>query len=171
MTQALSAVTGKPESVYSADGALCSTDKTPALLNKKLWRAYREFSANTTIRLVATKPFYLTSQRLWTGQGSARVVVSTGGTPAGTFTAIPSQFCLNTTLPAAVADIVIAAGGTHTGGTEREVLRSDSSTAGGGSGNADILAQRRLLNAGTYYIDIVITGTTAGMYSLEWEET
>jgi hypothetical protein len=28
----------------------------------------------------------------------------------------------------------------------------------------------RYLSPGTYYIEITVTGTTSGLYSLEWEE-
>lgn len=162
---------GSPGSAVSALGALLTLDQSPSLWRGRKFRAYREFSADTTLKLVATKPFLLAAQRLWTGQGAARVVITTGSTESGTFTAIPTQFPLNTKdTPVPVSTVSISAGGTVTGGTEREVLRSDSSSAGGGSGNSDLLSSPRLLAAGTYYITITITGTTAGMYALEWED-
>lgn len=149
--------------------ALMVSDVGMALLGSKKFRMYREFSANSTLRFVATKPFLLTDQRLWTGQGNVRISISTGGTPAGTFTDISTQFCLNTkdTLP--VPACTVQAGGTVSGGTERDVLRSYSGN-GGGVGVGSDIGGSRLLAAGTYYFTIVVEGTTIGMYSFEWEE-
>lgn len=161
---------GAATSVRGVAGSTSVTERSAALYEKRAFRAYREFTANTSIKFVATKNFHLTSQRLWTGQGAARLVISTGGTEGGTFTALPTKFGTNTVAGGAVGNTTVTVGGTHTGGTEREVLRADSGTAGGGSGNADLLSGQRYLAAGTYYFDIVITGTTSGSYSLEWEE-
>ncbi len=152
-------------------GALATApDMGLGLWSQKRFRAYKEFAANTVLKFVATKAFVLTSQRLWTGQGAARCVISTGGTEGGTFTDLPSKFCLNTRDGVANGFTTITQGGTVTIGTEREVLRADSGTAGGGSGNADLLSSPRVLAAGTYYMTITVTGTTSGMYALEWEE-
>lgn len=150
-------------------GALMVSDVGMALLSSKKYRMYREFTANTTLQFVITKPFLLTDQRLWTGQGNVRLSITTGSTPSGTFTAIPTQFCLNTkdTLPVPAG--VISAGGTVTGGTERDVLRSYSGN-GGGVGVGSAIGSSRLLQAGTYYFTLVVEGTTTGMYSFEWEE-
>lgn len=161
-------LTGKPESIRTYKGTLLTSDEL-ALREGRAFRAYREFSANTVLKLVFSKPFRLTAQSLWTGQGAARAVVSTGGTEGGTFTAITTIFNKNTQTGAA-ATTTAAVGGTTTGGSEREVLRSDSGT-GGGVGSPNSQEGDRMLAAGTYYITITITGTTAGMYSLEWIET
>lgn len=163
------ALTGKLESIRTYKGTLITRDDL-ALLEGRAFRAYREFSANTTIKLVFTKPFRLTQQNLWTGQGAARVVVSTGGTEGGTFTAMTSLFNKNTQTGAAPTTVATV-GGTVTGGTEREVLRSDSGSAGGGVGTPNQQDGDRMLAAGTYYITITVTGTTSGMYSLEWVES
>jgi hypothetical protein len=98
------------------------------------------------------------------------MVIRTGGTAGGTFTGMSTKFGLNTVGGEAPGFATFSTGGTITGGVEREVLRADSSTSGGGSGNADQVVNRRYLPAGTYYFEIVVTGTTTGMYSLEWEE-
>jgi len=137
---------------------------------QRCFRAYLEFSANTVIQFVATKPFLLTTQKLWTGQGAARVVVSTGGTPSGTFLPLATKFCTNTKDGLAVGTTTLSSGGTVTTGTEREVLRADSGTAGGGTGSTDAQSGERVLAAGTYFMSVTVTGTTQGMYTLEWEE-
>jgi hypothetical protein len=163
------ALTGKLESIRTYKGTLITRDDL-ALLEGRAFRAYREFTATTTIKLVFTKPFRLTSQTLWTGQGAARAVVITGGTEGGTFGAMPTLFNKNTQLNTA-STTTATVGGTVTGGTEREVLRSDSGTAGGGVGSPNLQDGDRMLAASTYYIIITVTGTTSGMYSLEWVES
>lgn len=168
MTKSL--ITGGQESNVSADGALCITDKSAALFGKRLFRAYHEFTASTVVKFVATKNFFLSTQRLWTGAGAARLVVTQGGTEGGTYTALATKFCLNTVGGDVPGATTVSTGGTLTGGSAREVLRSDSATAGGGTGNADTVNNRRFLAAGTYYMVITVTGTTSGMYALEWEE-
>lgn len=165
-----SLLTGQYESGATFRGAALVQDMSLGLVGKRKFRAYREFTSAVTIKLVFTKPFLLTSQRLWTGQGTARAVVSTGGTESGTFTTLPSKFCLNTVGGDAAGFTTATFGGTVAGGDEREVLNADSGTAGGGSGNADLLSSVRMLGAGTYYITITPTGTTRGTWSIEWEE-
>ena len=164
------ALTGKAESARSINGQLLTSPDGLALTEKRAFRLYREFSANFVLKVVFTTPFYLTAQKLWTGQGACRVVISTGGTEGGTFVALPSKFPLNTADGATSTATTATQNGTITGGTEREVIRVDSGTAGGGAGNVDALGGRRKLAAGTYYFSGVITGTTQGLYAFEWEE-
>lgn len=170
MTVSYHPLSGNPERVGAINGSLLVREQTSGFFNKKQFRAYYEFAATTVLRFTAARPFLLTHQSLWTGQGSARMVISTGGTPGGTFTPVATKFCKYLLDGAVDGDTTLAAGGTVTIGQEREVLRSDSSTAGGGSGNSNTLGGERALPAGTYYMTITVTGTTAGMYSLEWEE-
>lgn len=171
MLTAKDSSTGIPGTLKSTSGALqVVVLPDAAVSDKRAFRAYREFTANTTLRFVAAKPFLLTAQALWTGQGISRAVVSTGGTETGTWTVLPTKFGINLLDGAVPGNTVISFGGTHAGGAEREVLRSDSSTAGGGQGNLNQILRERLLPAGTYYITITVTGTTQGMYSLEWTE-
>lgn len=159
---------GEQGMVWRGMQLVCGLSRS--LFEKRQFRAYREFTTSTVLKFEATHPFLLTYQSLWTGQGAARVVVSTGGTEGGTFTAIPTKFCKYLLDGAVAGGTVVSAGGTHTGGSEREVLRSDSSSAGGGQGNKNTLGGERILPAGTYYMDITVTGTTSGMYAVEWEE-
>jgi len=166
-----SMLTGQYESGTTFRGAAITQDLSLGLLHKHKFRAYSEFAdAVVTIKLVFTVPFLLTSQRLWTGRGAARAVVRTGSTESGTFTALATKFCMNTLGGDVVGLTTALVGGSVTGGTEREVLLSDSGTAGGGSGNADLLDGLRILGAGTYYIVITPSGTTLGKWAIEWEE-
>lgn len=167
---AFNARTKEQESLQSLGGALFVQEQTKGFAEKRQFRAYKELSANTTLKMVFAKPFYLTDQRLWTGQGAARLVISTGGVESGTFVAMPTKACKWLLDGPVAGSTTITTGGTVTLVNEREVLRSDSGTAGGGAGNTDFLSARRALPAGTYYFTITVTGTTQGMYSLEWEE-
>lgn len=158
------------ETLWSRDRALLVHAQTSGFHEKRQFRAYVEFAATTTVKFVATKPFYLTHQSLWTGQGAARMVVSTGGTESGTFTPITTKFCKFLLDGPVSGFTTLSAGGAVTVGTEREVLRSDSGSAGGGTGSTSTQGSERALPAGTYYFTITVTGTTQGMYVLEWEE-
>jgi hypothetical protein len=141
---------------------------TMGLVKKRKFRAYREFTTATVLRFTPTRDFLLTMQDLQLDAGQAKVQVMTGGTPGGTFTDIPSKFCMNTIGGDVAGFSTVAAGGTLTGGTEREVLRANAG-AGQGSGRPST-AGARLLQAGTYYMVITVTGTTSGVYSFEFEE-
>lgn len=162
---------GVYESARSFRGAGMQTQMSMGLWNQKQFRAYREFTANTVIKIVAAKPFVLKSQTLWTGSGAVRLAVVAGATEGGTFTALSTKFCLNTLSGDVAGSTVVTVGGTITGGTEREVIRADSGTAqGSASGSTGTAAGVRVLAAGTYYLSFVCTGTTVALYNLEWEE-
>lgn len=162
--------TDENETLWSRDRALLVHDQTSGFREKRQFRAYKEFSANTVIKFVALKPFYLAFQSLWTGQGAARMVVTTGGTESGTFVPVPTKFCKYLLDGPVDGSTTLSTGGSVTVGTEREVLRADSGTSGGGTGSTSTGGGERALPAGTYYFTITVTGTTSGMYALEWEE-
>lgn len=161
--------------VYESDrnfrGARMEIPMNMGLWTMRCFRAYREFTATTVIKLVAAKPFILKGQGLWTGSGSVRLAVVVGGTEGGTFVPLTTKFNLNTLSGDVPGTTTLTVGGTITGGTEREVLRADSGAAlGGAAGNGTAAVGLRVLAAGTYYISLVTTGTTTAMYTLEWEE-
>ncbi|WYW03151.1 hypothetical protein Laguja5_00001 [Pseudomonas phage vB_PpuP-Laguja-5] len=150
------------------DGGNSVTQLTSSFLKGKCYRAFKEFTANTQLRFVATKPFLLTSQSLYLDAGACRGVITVGSTPGGTFTALPTKFAVNGVIsPAPTPDVVVSEGGTIAGGTVREVLRTAS---GAGVGINSSVSTPRLLPAGTYYIQLTITGTTSGIYAIEWTE-
>lgn len=129
------------------------------------FRFYREFTAATVLKLVFTKPFILTDQRLYVDAGQAKVTVSVGGTEGGTFTGFTGVFGKNG-INVKPSGATAFAGGTITGSTEREVIRVN---AGAGSGFSADTANARVLPAGTYYMSVTVTGTTSGVYSFEFE--
>jgi hypothetical protein len=150
------------------NGAGLRQELTLGFLQGRAYRAYRKFTANTTLRLTATKPFMLTEQRLSCSAGAAEVIIYVGATNGGTYTALPTKFVKNGVYtPAHVSTTVIEVGGTRTGGTEREVISVNS---GAGAGAVSVQNSPRLLPAGTYWLDIVVTGSTVGVYSIEYEE-
>lgn len=160
-------VFGVPSSERSFRGAQFTSDMSLGLWQKKQFRAYREFTTTTVMNFVATKNILLTYQSLFLTAGAAKAVVSNGGTPGGTFTAIPTKFCKYTLDGPIAGNTTIGVGGTITSSVERDVLIS-ASGAGVGIGNS--IGGSRVLLAGTYYFTITVTGTTAGIYTLEWEE-
>jgi hypothetical protein len=170
MISSLGHSTNKPESLRSLRGELLRSDSSGGLEDKRRFRMYKTFAADFVLKLVFTKPFYLDYQRLWTGQGACVLTISTGGTEGGTFVDLPTKFPLNVADGAVTSYTAATQNGTQSGGTEREVLMCDSGSAGGGTGNGDQLGNRRKLPAGTYYFNGVITGTTSGIYAIEWEE-
>lgn len=164
-----SAFTGLPESGNTFRDATLILDATRGLCRGLAFRAYREFTAATVLRLTATTPFMLTAQNLYVDTGAARVVITIGSTPTGTFAPLPTKFSKNSVFlpqPTPGMDVDVLTG-TLAGGTEREVLRVNS---GGGAGAFSNLSGVRILPAAVYYISIAVTGSTSGVYSLEYEE-
>lgn len=170
MTIAINSRINEVETLRSLGGALMVQDQTRGFAEKRQFRAYKQFSTNTAIKMVFAKPFYLTFQRLWTGAGAAVLTITTGSTEGGVWVDMPTKACKWLLDGPVAGSTTITTGGTITGGNEREVLESDSGTGGNANGNGADLAARRALPAGTYYFNIVVTGTTRGQYSLEWEE-
>ena len=154
-------------------GAMLVQMQSMGFWRGKQFRAYREFSlagaGTLTLRFVCAKDFLLTSQSLYVDDGAARLVVSTGGTPAGSWVAVPTVNAMFRIGIDPVTSNILTSGGSVTGGTEREVLRSDSG-GGAGIGFDNRISGVRGLPAGTYYFTITATGTTTGMYSFEYEE-
>lgn len=163
------AYTGRQDSAATFQGAALTLDATPNLFKAKSFRAYREFTASTVLRFTASTPFLLTIQRLNVDSGAARATITVGSTPTGTFAPLPTRFSKNgVTSPQPTPDVAIdVLTGTITGGTEREVIRVNS---GAGAGAVSELTGVRLLPAGTYWINIVVTGSTSGLYAIEYEE-
>jgi hypothetical protein len=164
-----SAETLRQDSAQTFRGSALILDATPNLFKARAYRAYREFTTTTILRLVATTPFLLTVQKLYVDTGAAKATITVGSTPTGTFAALPTKFSKNGVLtpqPTATTTVDVLTG-TIAGGTEREVIRVNS---GAGAGAASELVGVRYLPANTYWINIVVTGSTSGVYAIEYEE-
>lgn len=161
---------GVKESIRTFRGAVMNALMTMGLWEGKQFRQYRVFNAATQLRFVAAVDFVLTAQTLYCDNGLAQVRVLTGATPSGTWTDTATQTGKNRLGTVTYTQLnKMQAGGTFTGGTERELFRSDS---GGGQGVSfsNVDGNPRVLPAGTYYFDVTVTGSTDGIYSFEWEE-
>lgn len=168
MSQTFNDRTGSRTSTVGFDGAPATTSLSRAFLQGKAYRAYKAFSADTQLRFVATKPFLLKSQTMYCDAGQAAAVITAGSTIGGTWTALATKFPVNGVIsPAPTPTVAVEEGGTITGGTERERLRAAS---GAGVGIVNTVNTPRLLPAGTYSIALTVTGTTAAIYTLEYEE-
>lgn len=169
MADTVDAVTGQKLSFKGFNGALLTNpDLSDAFLKGKAYRMYKAFAAATQIRFVATRPFILKSQTMYCDAGQATAVITAGSTLGGSWTAVPTKFPVNGTVsPVPTPTSTVEEGGTITGGTERERMRAAS---GAGVGIVNTVGTPRLLPAGTYSIALTVTGTTAAIYTLEWEE-
>lgn len=163
------AETGRQDAAATFRGSSLVLEETPGLFNARAYRAFREFTAATVLKFTATKPFMLTAQKLYVDTGAARAEIFVGATPTGTLAALPTKFGKNGVFsPQPTPDVVLEVlTGTITGGTSREVMRVNS---GGGAGAVVDLAGYRILPAGSYWINITVTGSTSGVYSIEYEE-
>ena len=158
------------ESVRSFRSAIMVQLQSMGLWDGKQFRMYRAVAGAQQLQFVCARDFILSDQTLYVDEGTVQVRILTGATPSGTFTDITTQTGKNRLGTVTYVQLnFMKAGGTFTGGTEREIIRAD---AGVGPGNAfsNIAANVRVLPAGTYYFDITVVGTSTGIYSFEWEE-
>lgn len=162
-------LSGLPESNKGRNGVQYADLVEPGLIDGTAFRVYKRFAANITIKFVASGPFVLNSQALSLIEGRADLKVYTGGTEGGVFTPVTTNFSKNLAVsPAAVSTVTVSSGGTVADGTERDNLLCDAGT-GGNAITSVVLGQgQRLLPAGTYYMDIVVTGTTTGIWAVEY---
>jgi len=130
------------------------------------------------LKFVANRNFILHEQSLAIESGSIRVVAVAGdGTPGGSFNVslpvIGKNRMTERPTPYYVSDTLISTGGTHTGGTEVEVIRVTAANATAQQTTVGaIAADDRGLPAGTYYIRFqnIGSGAVVGVYNLFWEE-
>lgn len=146
------------------------------------FRSFLEFNiaagATQVIKFVSPIDFILSQQTLSLESGAIRgSIVAVGGTVGGTFNvALPTigkNRMVDRPLPYYVPQITLSTGGTHTGGTEVEViLLSTANATAQQSTVGAIAASERGLPAGTYYIRLTNTGAGAakGVYTAAWEE-
>lgn len=172
-----------PQSILTGTGvnpqsrAKVDTDRT-AFWEGRSFRTFVELNVGMAstfvIRVTAVQGFIITQQNLSLDTGVLRFSSAQGGTPGGTFGAALPTFGKNRlpdVSPVPVVSLALASGGTHTGGTESEVIRMTNLVPGQSTANTSGFAQRGL-PAGVYYLRFQNTGMAAatGVYSLEWEE-
>lgn len=145
------------------------------------FRTFYEFNIaagqSTYLRFVSPIDFIVFQQNLEVDDGSIRMSISSGGTPAGSFNVqlpiIGRNRMSERPLPLYEPVITVQSGGTHSGGTELDVMRlvAANATSQRTSIGASI-SDERGLPAGTFYLRFQNFGTGAatGVYSLYWEE-
>lgn len=106
--------------------------------------------------------------------GEVRLETLAAGTQAGTFSEVlpvfPGNTMLSRPLPYYAPVVVLAAGGTHTGGTLLDVLHvkaADNSNFAASVGSG--AGAERGVGPGTYYFRLTLTGVI-GTFKARWEE-
>lgn len=159
---------GQGASQRGYGGAALTQELTLGFFEGHCYRAFKSFTGATQMRFVATKPFMLTFQELYVDAGAAVATITVGSTAGGSWTPLATKFPRNGVVsPQPTPSVATEEGGTITGGTVRDVLRVNS---GGGASAKSESPSVRLLPAGTYYIAITVTGSTSGVYAIEFEE-
>lgn len=110
------------------------------------------------------------------GQGKVETVI--GGTPGGSFAETLPIFNQNNMaeegpFPIPLSEVVLTAGGTHTGGTRLDVFRLKVATATGQASTIEAAqGTQRGVAANTYHIRVVNTGSGVleGVLHANWEE-
>lgn len=150
------------------------------------FRTFKEFSiavaATYVIRVVVAADIILNQIQLDLDAGAIRMGTYVGGTPGGSFLeTIPSFMRNNMSIGPnkrfnPTSGVVITAGGTHTGGTELDVLRVRTSTNIGNQSSTTVGASagdERGIAANTYYFrlnNFHATDTATGTLHVAWEE-
>ena len=141
------------------------------------FRTLYEFSvasgATSIIKFVTTNNFILQQfvAELWTAE--LRVELLSGGTEGGTFSTSLPIMRSNEPVTDYTSVTAITAGGTHTGGTVKDLLQlyavsnpaKGSATEGGSDASLGFVA-------GTYYIKLqnINSVTATGLLKIRWEE-
>lgn len=146
------------------------------------WRAFWDGNiaagATQVIKLVSTVNFIVFEQSFDTDNSTVVWSTYQGGTEGGTFsTGSIGKFRKNemTDAPAETATslVLLSTGGTHTGGTQRDIARKVSTVSGQSATTiGGTVADERGIAPGTYYIRLQNTGAQAAnvTYKLFWEE-
>lgn len=109
--------------------------------------------------------------------GSLEVRTLVGGTDGGSFSetlpVFPCNSMTEVPAPAPTSQVVLTAGGTHTGGVERDVFYTQVASAGAqaqstGAGQGDI----RAVPPATFYFELIASGneSSVGTVHMRWEE-
>lgn len=150
------------------------------------FRTFKELDvaagATYVLKVVTPVDLILNSLEVFIDGGEIRVGTYVGGTEGGTFSEtlpiIPAnRMASRRTGYGGVGgyydpQVVITAGGTHTGGTELDVIRLNSSSGGQAASVGSAPFDERGVSAGTYYFRLTNAGgqSTTGTFKARWEE-
>lgn len=150
-----------------------------AFFEGREFRAYHEFNIaagqSQFLRFVVPAPLnvIIHGRDVTVVDGKLRFALSSGGTPAGTWTpktVFPVNACSNLPAPLYVGQVTSDSGGTVTGQNERDILLIETPTGQASTVNLGI--SQVGLPANTYYVELRNTGSGAvrGLYRVHWEE-
>lgn len=182
----LSTHSNMPKEIFTGTGA----DPRPRLrvdvAQTSFWegrefRHVQEFSiaqgATLVLRFICDIDFIVFLQRISIDAGAIRFSsVNSGGTAGGSWTSqvvMPKNQMSLPNRAAYTGHLTIDAGGTYTGGTERDVMRLRTDTQGNSQASIGVTADdARGVGAGTYYVRLqnIGSGTSTGVYYIDWEE-
>ena len=149
------------------------------------FRTFKELSISSggsyTLKAVVPNDIILTGLAVEVETGQLRVATVVGGTPAGTYgETLPifprNNMSVGPNRRANVApEVVITAGGTHTGGTELDVLRVKTALNQGVSFSSSVgsaAGDERGVGANTYHFRLVaaVGDPVVGVIRVSWEE-
>lgn len=175
------------DSFGSASGMLSGTTRQrlrvdvgePSFFEGRQFRLYKEFNialgATYVIKAVTTRDIILYGLELSLTSGEVKLTTATGGTEGGSFSETLTLFPRNTMserpTPIYAATSVVTAGGTHTGGTELDLLwvkTADNSNFAASVGIAP--GDERGIAAGTYYFRLNAVIAATGVFKARFEE-
>lgn len=145
------------------------------------FRVFKELNIATAttlvIRAVVPVNIILFSLEVEIEDGWLRVGTYAGGTPGGTFAdtllTLPANTMTTRPTPIYTPQTILASGGTHSGGTELDVIRLKTANSTGNAmtvGNAP--SSERGVGPGTYFFRLqnLGPGTVQGVFRARWEE-
>lgn len=159
-----------------------------SFFEKLQFRTFKEFDAaagtsigaGTTYVIKAVVPVdvILLGIDLTADNGQGKIETVAAGTAGGTFSETLPIFNQNNMVnegpfPIPLPQVVLTAGGTHTGGTRIDVVRIKVATASGQASSVDAAqGTQRGVAPATYHIRVVNTGAGAleGVLHASWEE-
>jgi hypothetical protein len=146
----------------------------------RTFRRLNGITAGSTLVVKAVVPINIVLQALTTNiyQGALDIETVVGGTEGGTFSETLPIFPANTMderpTPLYTPQVVLTAGGTHTGGTVLDVLVNKAADNANFSGSVGALTDdSRGIGANTYYFRIqalATYGDLLGTFKARWEE-
>lgn len=143
------------------------------------FRTFRRLSlssgATLVVKAVVPVNTILFGMSLDVVEGWADIETVTGGTEGGSFPETLPIFNRNsmTTAPSYAPQVVLTAGGTHTGGTVLDAISARSSGATAQAASVGVsTADERGIAPGTYYFRVANpgNGSVTGIWHARWEE-
>lgn len=175
-------ITDLPRDVWTSDNEgfrrLRVDPAQTSFFEGREFRTFKEWNSSTTgtyvVKVVVPINIILFDLAISIDSGEVRVETLVGGTEGGTFSeilpVIPANTMTSRPTPLYAPQVVLTAGGTHTGGAVLDVLRAktaDNSNFASSVGARP--SDERGVAANTYYFRITLSSVT-GTFKARWEE-